>query len=114
MFLLAKDGAIVADDDGKVAFAAERVATDQATGKPVADVTRYAYADGDLSYVVTFERQRTILQRVFADKLPLARRALARLAGSTPPICASPARRASKNSSAANWSSAFPLRRSGS
>ncbi len=81
VFLLAKDGAIVADDDGKVAFAAERVATDQATGKPVADVTRYAYADGDLSYVVTFERQRTILQRVFADKLPLARRALARLAG---------------------------------
>ena len=30
---------------------------------------------------MTFERQRTILQQVFADKLPLLRRTLARLAG---------------------------------
>jgi hypothetical protein len=81
MFLLAKDGAIVADDDTKVIFAADRVATDQNTGKPVADVTCYTYTDGDLRYVVTYERQRTILQRLLTDKLPFAKRALAKLAG---------------------------------
>ena len=81
VFLLAKDGAVVADDDRKVAFAAERVSTDENTGKPVADVTRYTYTDGDLRYVVTYARQRTILQQVFADKLPFAKRLLAKLAG---------------------------------
>jgi hypothetical protein len=81
VFLLAKDGAIVADDGGKVAFAADRVSTDHDTGKPVADITRYTYTDGELRYVVTYERQRTILQRVFADKLPFAKRVLAKIAG---------------------------------
>lgn len=81
VFLLARDGIVVADDDGKVAFAVDRVATDHDTGKPVADITRYTYADGDLRYVVTFERQRTILRQVFADKLPPAKRQAAKLAG---------------------------------
>jgi hypothetical protein len=80
-FLLAKDGAIAADDDGKVSFAVDRVSTDQATGKPVADITRYTYTDGDLSYVVTYERRRTILRQMFADKLPFVKRVLAKLAG---------------------------------
>jgi hypothetical protein len=81
VFLLAKDGAIVADDNSKVAFATDRVSTDQNTGKPVADITRYTYTDGDLHYVVTWERQRTILRQVFADKLPFTKRVLAKLAG---------------------------------
>jgi hypothetical protein len=81
VFLLAKDGAIVADDDTKVIFAADHVSTDRNTGKPVADVTRYTYTDGKLRYVVTYERQRTILHRRFTDKLPFAKRALAKLAG---------------------------------
>jgi hypothetical protein len=79
--LIAKDGAIVAADDDKVAFAAERVSNDEDTGKPVADITRYDYTDGDLRYVVTYERERTILRQAFVDKLPFAKRALARLAG---------------------------------
>ncbi len=81
VFLLAKDGAVVADDDGKVAFAADRVSIDRNTGKPVADITRYTYTDGDRRYVVTYERERTILRQVFADKLPFAKRVLAKLAG---------------------------------
>jgi hypothetical protein len=81
VYFLAKDGAIIAEDERKVAFATERVSTDRETGKPVADITRYTYTDGDVRYVVTFERERTILRQVLADKLPLAKRLLARLAG---------------------------------
>ncbi len=81
VFLLARDGVVVAEDERKVAFAAEHVATDGKTGKPVADITRYTYADGDLRYVLTFERERTILRQVFADKLPFLKRTMARLAG---------------------------------
>lgn len=80
VFFLARDGAIVADDERKATFATDRVSTDEESGKPVADITRYTYADGNARYVVTFERERTILRQVFADKLPPAKRVLAKLA----------------------------------
>lgn len=80
VYFLAKDGAVVADDERNATFATDRVSIDQATGKPVADITRYTYADGNTRYVVTFERERTILRQVFADKLPLAKRLFAKLA----------------------------------
>jgi hypothetical protein len=81
VFFLARDGAIVAEDERKATFATDRVSIDQESGKPVADVTRYTYVDGNTRYVVTFERERTILRQAFADKLPPAKRALAKLAG---------------------------------
>jgi hypothetical protein len=80
-YLLAKDGRVVADDDRKVTFSTDRVSVDRETGKPVADITRYTYADGDERYVVTFERERTILRQVLADKLPFPKRILAKIAG---------------------------------
>jgi hypothetical protein len=57
VYMLAKNGEIVADDGARVSFETERVATDGKTGKPVADITRYTYRD-DARYVVTFELQR--------------------------------------------------------
>lgn len=81
VFFLAKDGAVVAEDERKVTFTADHVSTDRKTGKPVADIARYVYTDGDVRYAVTFERDRTILRQVLADKLPLATRILAKLAG---------------------------------
>jgi hypothetical protein len=81
VFFLAKDGTVVAEDERKVTFATDRISTDQETGKPVADITRYTYVDGNKRYVVTFERERTILRQVFADKLSSAKRALAKVAG---------------------------------
>jgi len=59
VYMLAKDEEMIADNDARVAFEIERVATDGKTGKPVADITRYTYRDGDTRYVVTFERQKT-------------------------------------------------------
>jgi hypothetical protein len=65
LYMLAKDDEIAADDHERVSFEIERVATDGRTGKPVADITRYTYRDGDARYVVTFERQKTIVQTIF-------------------------------------------------
>jgi len=54
---------------------------DGKTGKPVADVTRYTYRDADTRYVVSFEREETILQAIFTDRAPLLKRIIARLIG---------------------------------
>jgi hypothetical protein len=81
VYMLAKDGRIIADDDAKVSFESDRVAIDGKTGKPVADVTRYTYHDADTSYVVSFERQKTILQAILTDRAPLLKRIIAQLIG---------------------------------
>jgi hypothetical protein len=67
--------------NARVSFEAERIATDGKTGKPVADVTRYTYRDGDARYVVTFERQKTILQAVFTERMPFIKRLIAKIVG---------------------------------
>ncbi len=59
----------------------ERVATDGKTGKPVADITRYTYRDGDARYVVTFERQKTIKQAIFTERAPFIKRLIAKIVG---------------------------------
>ena len=79
--MLAKDDEIVADDDVRVSFETERVATNDQTGKPVADITRYIYRDGDTRYVVTFERQKTILQAILTERAPFIKRLIARIVG---------------------------------
>jgi hypothetical protein len=79
--MLARDGKIIADDNAKVSFETERVAIDGKTGKPVADVTRYTSHDADTRYVVSFEREQTILQAIFTDRMPLLKRVVARLIG---------------------------------
>jgi hypothetical protein len=81
VYMLAKDRKIIADDDAKVSFEADRVAIDGKTGKPVADVTRYTYHDADTRYVVSFERQKTILQAILIDRAPPLKRIIARLIG---------------------------------
>jgi len=81
VYMLAKDGKIIVDDDAKVSFEMDRIATDGKTGKPVADVTRYTCRDADTRYVVSFAREETILQAIFTDRMPLLKRIVARLIG---------------------------------
>jgi hypothetical protein len=81
VYMLAKDGQIIADDDAKVSFETDRVAIDGKTGKPVADVTRYTYRDADTRYVVSFGRETTILQAILTERAPLLKRIMARLIG---------------------------------
>jgi len=84
VYMLARGGKIIADDDAKVAFERDRVAIDGKTGKtgkPVADLTRCTYGDGGTRYVVSCERERTILQTILTDRVPFLRRIIARLIG---------------------------------
>jgi hypothetical protein len=81
VYMLARDGRIIADDDAKVTFERDRVAIDGKTGKPVADVTRYTYRDAGTRYVVSFEREKTILQAILTDRAPFLKRIIARLIG---------------------------------
>jgi hypothetical protein len=60
IFMLAKNGTIVADDATKVTFEREGIYTDQKTGKPVAQITRYTYQNGDERYVVTYTRENDL------------------------------------------------------
>lgn len=81
VYMLAKDDKIIADDDANVSFETDCVALDRKIGKPVADVTRYTYQDGDTRFVVSFERKETILQAIFTDRMPWLKRIVAQLIG---------------------------------
>jgi hypothetical protein len=68
IYLLAKDGRIIADDCTKVSFEAAETTIDEGTGKPVSDLLTYTYADSDSdTTVVTWRRDKTILRDEFID-----------------------------------------------
>jgi hypothetical protein len=80
IFMLARDGAVVADDSHAVRFDREDVYTDDLTGKPVATVTRYTYNAGDDRYVVTFSREKDLSRNRMIEGIHGPKRALAMLA----------------------------------
>lgn len=80
IFMLARDGEIVADDSGHVRFEALETYTDPATGKAVAGTTRYTYADEDERFTVTFTRDRDLAKSRMIDNLHGPKRVLAQLA----------------------------------
>jgi hypothetical protein len=47
----------------------------------VREVHADTYRDGDTRYVLTFERQKTILQAVFTERMPFIKRLLAKIVG---------------------------------
>jgi hypothetical protein len=80
IFMLARDGEIVADDPRRVRFEALDTHTDELTGKPVATTTRYTYAgDGDERWVVTFTRDSDLAKSRMIDDIHGPKRALAHL-----------------------------------
>ncbi len=80
IFMLAREGVIVADDANRVRFEAEGEYTDPHTGKPVAGVTRYTYSGDDERYVVTFTRERDLARERMIDTIGGVKRLLARAA----------------------------------
>jgi hypothetical protein len=81
VFMLARDGAIVAEDGSKVRFSAREVSTDPDTGKPVASVLTYDYEEGATRYRITFRRANDLVKARFVDLLPELQSFFARLAG---------------------------------
>jgi hypothetical protein len=78
--MLARDGAIIADDSRAVRFETDGVHTDEVTGKPVANITRYIYDAGGERYVVTFTRRQDLARDQMIEGVHGPRRILARLA----------------------------------
>lgn len=80
IFLLAKDGSIVADDARKVNFRISDVHVDDASGKPIADTVVYEYRAGSDSYRVSFNRAETIVDSEFIKGLKGIKQLVAKLA----------------------------------
>jgi hypothetical protein len=80
IFLLAKGPTIVADDATKVRCALQDGYIDEQSGKPVGDTVQYEYESGDDLYRVSFEREKTIVDRQLIDEVTGFKHVLARLA----------------------------------
>lgn len=81
VFMLARDGRVIADDAALVRFATEGVYTDDQTGKPVATTTRYTYERGDERIEVAFHRERDLTRTRMIDSLTGPKKVAARLVG---------------------------------
>jgi hypothetical protein len=81
VFMLARNGATIADDGTKVSFSATDIHTDQQTGKPVADLITYDYNDGTRRYSITFKRKNTIQRIKLVDTIHGIQHYLARMIG---------------------------------
>lgn len=83
VFMLAKDGKVIADNQELVTFAKSGIHNDPSTGKPVGDVHSYTLVGepGQDSYEVSYHREATILAARFVDQLGGLKRLAARLVG---------------------------------
>jgi hypothetical protein len=81
IFMLAKDGKIIADDHSKVRFHLEDEHMDETSGKPVANVVVYEYEDGPERYRVSYRRAQTIVNAHLIDRVSGFKHLLARLMG---------------------------------
>jgi len=79
VFMLARDGEIMAGDSSRTHFEASEEYLDEATGKPVFASTCYTYDAGGESYVVTFTRQRDLSRDFLIDTLSGVKKFAARL-----------------------------------
>ena len=79
VFMLARDGRVIADDARKVRFSMRDVAIEPDTGKPVANQVIYEYTDGAERYVLTFTREKDTLHYKFIEELHGIKALLARL-----------------------------------
>lgn len=67
VFMLAKNGNIIADDSSCVKYSATDVYMDDKTGKPVANKLIYNYDDGKQHYRIIFDRHADILRVPFLE-----------------------------------------------
>lgn len=79
VFMLAKEGKIVADDASKMRFSQEDEFTDEKSNKPIANRLVFDYAEGQNRYLVAFQRKDTILDFRFADQVKGWKHVLANL-----------------------------------
>jgi len=81
IFMLARDGKILADDFTKVKFSTSNIYTNEYTKKPVANTLVYDYIDGVTHYRVTFNRSKDLVRQRFADRVKGLKAILVKLVG---------------------------------
>jgi hypothetical protein len=81
IFMLARDGKIIADDHHKVRFHLADEHLDDKSGKPVANVVVYEYEDGPERYRVSYRRSQTVVNAQLIDRVSGVKHLLARLMG---------------------------------
>ena len=69
VFMLARDGMVVADDGEKVRFRLNDTYTDAFTGKPVAGTIAYDYRDRDRRYTLTLVREQDLTRMKLVDEI---------------------------------------------
>jgi predicted secreted hydrolase len=79
IFMLAKDGKVLADDGTRTRFETDDYYVDPLTGKPVANVTRYRYEGGGETYVVTFTRHGDLTRTRLIDSVHGFKKVVAKL-----------------------------------
>ncbi len=81
IFMLAKNGKIIADDANKVSFTLLDEHLDEKSGKPVANTVIYEYKDGNERYKISYHRAQTIFDVALIDYVKGIKHYLAKLAG---------------------------------
>jgi hypothetical protein len=79
LYMLARDGAVVADDASRVRFSKKEGAVDRHTGKVVPDEVRFEYRDGDRLDVLTYQRERTLVSEKLLDAATGIQKVIAKL-----------------------------------
>jgi hypothetical protein len=67
LYMLARDGRVVADDGARVAFSRSGSEIDHHTGKPVPDQMSFEYVDGGERYVLTYRREHTLVSQTLIE-----------------------------------------------
>ena len=83
VFMLARDGKVIADNQDQVTFSKSDIHIDPVTGKPVGDLHSYTYTGGpgEDSYDVSYRRESTIFAGKFLDLITGPKKLAARLVG---------------------------------
>jgi hypothetical protein len=79
LFMLARDGKLIADDGPRVTFSKRGDQNDEHTGKPVPDAICFDYRDGDTRYVLTYSREKTLVSQRSLDLATGLRKVLAEI-----------------------------------
>ena len=67
LYMLARDGKVIADDGAKMTFSKRGGQTDEHTGVLVPDAICFDYRDGDTRYVLTYSRAKTLVSQKNLD-----------------------------------------------
>ena len=67
LYMLARDGKVIADNSAKVSFTKSGEQIDVHTGQPVPDAVCFDYRDEDTRYVLTYSREHTLVSQKLLD-----------------------------------------------